>query len=185
MNETGVPLLKLGVLFVICLFAAGALAQVPSGNAYIGYLYLRADLPGGDTNLNGWNGSVEVKVLPLLGLVGDFSGNYGSETVTSTFFVPVSASVHQHNFLFGPRLGISVGKFRPFVHALIGASHISESATDYSNSDTSFADAFGGGIDYHLIPLISWRLQIDALQTRFFSGTQNDIRVSTGIAVHF
>lgn len=178
-------MLKAGFLSVICLFAVAACAQVPGGNVYVGYSYLRADLPGGDTNLNGWNGSVEIKVLPLLGLVGDFSGNYGSQTVTSTFFVPESASVHQNNFIFGPRLGISLGKFRPFVHALIGVSHISESATDFSNSDTSFADALGGGIDYHLIPAINWRLQIDALQTRFFGGTQNDTRVSTGIVVHF
>lgn len=185
MNETEVVLLKAGFLFVICLFAASACAQVPGGNVYVGYSYLRADLPGGDTNLNGWNGSVEVKVLPLLGLVGDFSGNYGSQTVTSTFFLPVNASVHQNNFLFGPRLSFSLGKFRPFIHGLIGASHISESASGVSNSDTSFADALGGGIDYHLIPAISWRLQIDALQTRFFSGTQNDTRVSTGIVVHF
>jgi hypothetical protein len=36
-----------------------------------------------------------------------------------------------------------------------------------------------------LIPLISWRLQGDLLQTRFFSTTQNNVRISTGIVVHF
>jgi hypothetical protein len=54
-----------------------------------------------------------------------------------------------------------------------------------SSSDTSFAYALGGGIDYHLIPLISWRVQGDLLQTRFFSNTQNNVRISTGIVVHF
>ena len=176
---------KTGFLCVICLLAAMAYAQVPAGNVYIGYSYLRANLPAGDTNLNGWNGSVEVKIIPFLGLVGDFSGNYGSQTVAGPFLLPVDASLSQHNFLFGPRASFSVGKFRPFVNALIGASHISESATDFSNSDTSFADALGGGIDYHLIPLISWRIQVDDLQTRFFNTRQDDIRISTGIAVHF
>jgi len=71
------------------------------------------------------------------------------------------------------------------VHALIGAGHIHESASALSNSDTSFADALGGGLDYHLIPLISWRFQADALQTRFFNGSQNNLRFSTGIVVHF
>jgi hypothetical protein len=78
-----------------------------------------------------------------------------------------------------------VGKFRPFAHALLGGGHINVSASGLSNSSTSFADALGGGLDYHLIPLISWRIQADALQTRFFSGTQNNVRVSTGIVVHF
>ena len=170
-------------LFVMSLFCTAAYGQIPtSGNVFIGYSYVRADLPGGDTNLNGWNGSAEFKVFPLLGVVADFSGNYGTQNSTLLFG---SASVHQHNFLFGPRLGFTVGKFRPFVHALIGASHISESGDGFSNSDTSFADALGGGIDYHLIPLISWRLQIDSLQTRSFSTTQNDVRVSTGVVVHF
>lgn len=174
------------IVFVLCLLSVAACAQVPGGNVYVGYSYLRADLPGGNANLNGWNGSVEVKVIPFLGLVGDFSGNYGSQNVpAASFFGPVNASIGQHNFLFGPRASLTLGKFRPFVHALIGASHISESATDYSNSDTSFADALGGGIDYHLIPLISWRFQVDDLQTRFFNTTQQDLRFSTGIVVHF
>lgn len=68
---------------------------------------------------------------------------------------------------------------------LIGAGHPGASTTGFSNSSTSFADALGGGLDYHLVPLIRWRIQADALQTRFFRGTQNDVRVSTGIVVHF
>jgi opacity protein-like surface antigen len=78
-----------------------------------------------------------------------------------------------------------VGKVRPFAEALFGAGHITESASGFSNSNTSFAYAVGGGIDYHLIPLISWRLEGDLLQTRFFSNTQNNVRISTGIVIHF
>jgi hypothetical protein len=174
------------LVFVLFVLVSAASAQLPGGNAYIGYSYLRADLPGGNTNLNGWNGSVEVKVFPFIGLVGDFSGNYGSENVIpASFFSPVNASISQHNFLFGPRFSFKVGKFRPFVHGLVGVSHISESATDFSNSNTCFADALGGGIDYHLIPLISWRVQFDDLQTRFFNSRQDDLRISTGIVFHF
>ena len=147
------------------------------------------------TNLNGWNGSVEGKVLPFIGLVADFSGNYGSASVVpaacpgSTIFggpcSALSASTDIHSFLFGPRVSVSVGKFRPIAEALIGAGHISESASGFSDSSTSFAYALGGGIDYHLIPLISWRVQGDLLQTRFFSNTQNNVRISTGIVFHF
>jgi hypothetical protein len=48
-----------------------------------------------------------------------------------------------------------------------------------------YISIFGRGVDYHLIPLISWRVQADWLQTRFFSNTQNNVRISTGIAIHF
>jgi hypothetical protein len=188
---------------VVCsalfLFVTPGFAQLPGGNVFIGYSYLSADLvPGSRTSLNGWNGSVEGKVLPFIGLVGDFSGHYGSASFLSSGICPLplgalpgacvvinSGSVSEHNFLVGPRASFTVGKFRPFVHALIGGAHITESASGSSNSSTSFAYALGGGLDYHLVPLISWRIQADALQTRFFSNTQNNVRISTGIVVHF
>jgi hypothetical protein len=178
------------VVIGLLLVATQGFAQLPSGNVFVGYSYLSADLvPGNRANLNGWNASVEGKVMPLLGIVADFSGNYGSQSFPQFAACPGgglgSCSVHQENFLFGPRLSFSVGKFRPFVHGLIGASHISEGAAGFSNTDNSFADALGGGIDYHLIPLISWRVQVDALQTRFFGTTQENLRISTGITFHF
>ena len=137
---------------------------------------------------------MEGKVLPFIGLVADFSGLYGSAAVAPNpactgivggLCSGLSASTHIQSFLFGPRVSVSVGKVRPFANALIGAGHISESASGFSESNTSFAHALGGGIDYHLIPLISRRLQGDLLQTRFFSTTQNNVRISTGIVVHF
>ena len=154
---------------------------------------MSADLISGNrTNLNGWNGSVEGKVLPHVGIVADFSGHYGSvpRLQCEAINLPcptLSASTHIHNFLFGPRVSVSVGKFRPFAHALFGAGHISESGSSFfgSGSDTSFAYALGGGVDYHLFPLVSWRVQADLLQTRFFGNTQNNARISTGIAIRF
>lgn len=159
---------------VVFLFASLASAQIPSGNVFFGYSHTSTNLvPGESTGLNGWNGSVEGKVLPLLGIVGDLSGVYGSQNTS------------EYNFLFGPRLSFSVKKFRPFVHALVGVGHVSAGASRVSTSSTCFADALGGGLDYHLIPLISWRFQLDALQTRFFSSSQSNVRFSTGIAIHF
>ncbi len=181
-------------LFVM-LFGALGFCQLPGGNVFVGYSYLGAEqVSGGHASLNGWNASGEVKVFPFIGLVADFSGHYGSENLPSSIVcngigpctpLTANANVSQHNFLFGPRVSFSIGKFRPFAHALIGASHLSENNAGLSNSDTSFADALGGGLDYKLIPLISWRFQGDALQTRFFNSTQNDFRFSTGIVIHF
>jgi opacity protein-like surface antigen len=184
----------MAILVTLLVLASAGYAQVPSGNVFVGYSYLSADLLSNSrTSLNGWNASVEGKVLPFIGLVADFSGLYGSVPVVPnpacTGIIggscSLSASTHIQTFLFGPRVSVSIGKVRPFAHALIGAGHISESASVLSNSDTSFAYALGGGLDYHLIPLVSWRLQGDLLQTRFFSNTQNNVRISTGIVVHF
>ena len=185
----------IAIVLALFLLASAAYAQVPSGNVFVGYSYMSADLISNSrTNLNGWNGSVEGKVLPFIGLVADFSGLYGSAPIVPnpacTGIIggtcsPLSASTHIQTFLFGPRVSVSVGKVRPFAHALMGAGHISESASLLSSSNTSFAYALGGGLDYHLIPLISWRVQGDLVQTRFFSNTQNNVRISTGIVVHF
>lgn len=180
---------------LICLSLASlAFGQIPSGNVYIGYAHTDTNVVlGQSTGLNGWNGSLEAKVLPFIGLVADFSGFYGSQSVPVVCpgLLPpcstqsVSADLSEYNFLFGPRASFRIRKFRPFVHALIGAGHIRESGSNISSSATSVADALGGGLDYHLIPLVSWRIQIDALQTRFYSTSQNNVRFSTGIAVHF
>jgi len=163
---------SVAVGLVVLVFAGLASAQVPNGNVFFGYSHTSTNLvPGQSTGLNGWNGSLEGKVLPLLGIVADLSGVYGSHNTS------------EYNVLFGPRLSFSVKKFRPFAHALIGVGHVSTGVP--STSNTSFADALGGGLDYHLIPLISWRIQLDALQTRFLSTSQSNVRFSTGIAIHF
>jgi hypothetical protein len=159
----------LGMFFALLLLSTAGFAQVPtSGNVFLGYSYDRANFSGGGVNLNGWNGALEGKVAPFFGIVADISGQYGS-------------GISQHNVLFGPRVSTSLGRIRPFAHLLIGVSHISGGG----DSDTSFGDAIGGGIDYKLIKIIGWRFQGDLLQTRFFDDTQNDFRFSTGVVVHF
>lgn len=192
------------IVFAIVLVGVAAQAQVPtSGNIFGGYSYTSADLIAGSrSNLNGWNGSLEGKVFPFVGMVADFSGDYGSRTVevpSGSTVCPVgvilpclpmgtssiNVSLHQHNFLFGPRVSFSVGKLRPFAHALFGASHLTESGSGSSASENSFAYALGGGIDYRLMRAIGWRVQADMLQTRFFSTTQNDFRLSTGLVFRF
>jgi hypothetical protein len=158
-----------GIVIALLLLGGAGFAQVPtSGNVFIGYSYNRANFAGNGINLNGWTGALEGKVAPFLGIVADISGQYGS-------------GVSQHNVLFGPRVSTSIGRIRPFAHVLIGVSHVSGGG----DSDTSFGDAIGGGVDYKLIKVIAWRFQGDLLQTRFFHDTQNDFRFSTGVVLHF
>jgi outer membrane protein with beta-barrel domain len=168
---------------VFFLFSLVASAQLlPKGNVFVGYSYTRADFGGGSKgNLNGWDGSLEGKIFPFVGIVADLNGNYGGRDLPSLFHV----NLKEYNFLFGPRVSVSVGKVRPFAHVLIGAAHENLSATGFSDSDTSFATAPGGGMDYKLMRLVAWRFQGDYLQTRLFSNTQNNFRFTTGLVLNF
>lgn len=168
-----------------CVWTSVAAAQIPKGNVFIGYSYGSADLNHNNrSNLNGWEGSLEGKVLPWVGVVADLNGLYGTNNFPSSTQV-FHVHAHEYNYLFGPRVSVSIGKIRPFAHALFGAAHVSVSTAGYSASDTSLGTALGGGLDYHLVPLVSWRFQGDYLQTRFFGNTQNNGRFSTGIVLNF
>jgi len=176
------------------LLSVSANAQVPpSGNVFVGYSYDNARALFGVTNrksLNGWEGSLEGKIFPWVGAVVDFSGYYGSEDLPSlpipcafgSACPPSHVSTHVENVLFGPRVSFSAGKIRPFAEALFGVGHVNANA---AGSDTSFATALGGGLDYKIIRPIAWRFQGDYLQTRFFGTTQNNVRLSTGIVMRF
>ena len=180
--------------FVLLLLSSLAVAQVPtSGNVFFGYSFYSTNLSSIDrVNTNGWEGSVEGKIFPFLGMVADFSSHYGSENfpliIVCPAQVPVcgpstfSANVAEHNYLFGPRVSVPVGKLRPFGEAFFGAGHVNANA---GGTDTSFATALGGGLDYRLIRILAWRIQGDYVQTRFFSTHQNNVRFSTGIVVRF
>jgi len=178
---------------ILLLFTGLAVAQIPtSGNVFLGYSYYNTDLASNSrTSTNGWEASLEGHVFPFVGIVADFSSHYGSENVPEPVCpvnvlpcspINVNSNVAVHNYLFGPRVGVSVGKIRPFAEALFGAAHVNANS---AGSDTSFATAIGGGLDYRLIRLVAWRLQGDYVQTRFFNSTQNNVRVSTGIVVRF
>ncbi len=184
---------------IVLLFSTVLAAQIPtSGNVFVGYSYSRAQsVVSGFTNsanLNGWEGSLEGKVFPFVGIVADINGLYGSQEVTvacppilNCGPTTVTVDAKLYSFLFGPRVSVSVGKFTPFAQALVGAAHVSndQSLVGLSDSDTSFAYAVGGGIDYKLIPAVAWRFQGDLVQTRFFSDTQDNFRFSTGIVLRF
>lgn len=194
-------------IFLVGALAASACAQLPSGNIFFGYSYEHANIAApallpdvggvvasGSTGMNGWNASGELKFLPLMGIVADLSAHYATPTVTDecsnifpclTVREPMDTTVY--HYLFGPQISFSVGKVRPFAHALFGAGHLSEStkAVPFSTTETSFAYALGGGLDYKLFGPLRWRAQADFLQDNFFSKGQSNFRFSTGPVLHF
>jgi hypothetical protein len=177
---------KLAFLVIISsVLVLPSFAQIPSANVFFGYSYLNADTNGaGRLSVHGWEGSVEGKILPFIGIVGDVSRHYADQKI------PVIAGSccttlngRLDSYLFGPRVSVSIGGVRPFAHALFGVAHTDTSGSILS--DTAFATAIGGGADFRLIPLLAWRAQVDFLQSRLLSNTQNNVRVSTGIVLRF
>jgi hypothetical protein len=156
-------------------------AQIPTrGNVFFGYSYDRTSITSNDTsNLNGWEATLEGKFAPWIGLVADVDGHYGSHNYLGT-----NADIAAHNVLFGPRVSVQVQRFRPFAEFLVGVGHISRS-NGISDSDTSFVDAVGGGLDYKIFGPLTLRGQLDWINTRFYGQGQNGVRLSTGIALHF
>jgi hypothetical protein len=160
-------------------------------------------------SLNGWNASLEGRVFPLIGIVADFGGYSGKETVglscpllIVTLCDPDNENVRLYTFLLGPQVSFSIAGFTPFVHALAGGAHVvvgtrqsfltGSGVFSPPNTDTAFADALGGGIDYRVIGPIRLRIQADALQTRLqnpFTATsritRTNLRLSAGVVFHF
>jgi hypothetical protein len=161
--------------------------QVPNhGDVFFGYSHMGTPrcqaiffstrvvcdpLSAKSSNLNGWNASVEKKYLRYFGAVADFSGQSGGVT--------------QRNFLFGLRGGASIGRFRPFAETLFGAVHAQASVSAPLRSDTSFAEALGGGVDFRLTRLLNWRVQADELKTGSPAFERRNLRLSSGITVRF
>jgi opacity protein-like surface antigen len=181
------------------LFAYAASAQIPtSGNVFFGYSFENASSTAFSSNLNfatrpnlqGWDASLEGKIAPMFGIVTDLSGHYGSQSymiATPVGGGPGTLQVtgHEFNVLFGPRISVPLGKFTPFGEAMVGVGHMTTGGSGGGPSDYAFATALGGGIDYRLIRLVAVRLEGDYVTNRFFGAVQNNIRISTGIVIHF
>ena len=188
-----------GIAAVIFLFAGLASAQMPSGNVFLGFSYERTNSTAFSGSnlvtttfihpyLHGWEASFEGKVLPLVGIVGDVSGHYGSQSfveVTPNGPQNINVTGHEQEYLVGPRLSVPVGKFTPFGELMVGAAHIHTGGTLPSPSNTSFAYALGGGLDYRVFRPIALRVEGDYLRTKFFNSRQNNFRLSVGAVFRF
>ena len=190
-------------VFLLTFLAIAAQAQIPTGgNVFLGYSYSRGNaftgssfnaLPSaGGINMNGWEISAEGKYLPWFGVIAEFDWHYGGRDVTPFCGVippcsnaPFRLNASRHELLFGPRASVSIGKYTPFAELLFGFAHQTDSGRSVSNSDTTFATGYGGGLDYKLIKGVAWRVQGDSIHTHFFGSGHNDLRLSTGIVFKF
>ncbi|HKF55243.1 MAG TPA: outer membrane beta-barrel protein [Blastocatellia bacterium] len=202
-----------GLVSIACIAAMPAMAQdEPKAEVSGGFSYFHAGRGG---NLYGWDGSVAGNLNNWLGIVGEFSGHYQSNSSSVSFPIvtrrvavlapgPIGtfttrADQNIYTFLFGPRFSYRKDKrLTPFAHVLPGfaRSHVDGfvmvppglGIADFSFSDsaTAFAMAIGGGLDIRLSRSWAFRaIQADYVLTHFAGQTQNNARITTGIVYRF
>lgn len=158
-------------------------------------------------SFNGFNVSGVYNLNRYFGVKGDLSGTYNSNRFSGEIdfagtpgLINVKNTNSLYNFLGGVQLKDNArsGRFKPFVHALVGGAHIRTKISDITCtpptlctgvpfpdqtfSDTGFAGAFGGGIDIRLNDKVQIRaIQLDYNPVRIDGSTQNNVRIGAGI----
>jgi hypothetical protein len=190
-------------------YSDGRDSYYPRIELFLGYSYLRAVPAPANGNrlvwLNGGSTSLAFNVNRYLGIVGDFGGFNDSRLELTSPGAPStveSSGGTVFTYLFGPRLSYRrFDRFTPFAQALFGGIHASEVPLSFGctgagctqlPSENSFALAAGGGLDFRLHHHLALRIvQAEYLMTRFedlntgSTGTQNDLRLSTGLVFRF
>lgn len=184
---------------------------------YGGYSHNRVDTGIGDDDpdlrdiideregFHGFNTSITGNITRYVGLKFDLAGHFKEKT----FPIRTTASVDVESSLWNVLGGVQLkdnskeASFKPFAQALVGVAHArnkldfsndvciavfpSPCPTDFTQSDTGLAGAFGGGLDIRASRRIDIRaIQFDYNPTRLFDGggTQHNFRVGAGIVIH-
>ena len=170
-----------------------------------GYSYLRADLSDDqfaitedNESLHGFHAQVAGNFNRHFGIAGDLSGHYKNLDTSNFFGIPEvrlrSAKASVYTFLGGPQVKARNDRATLFAHALFGAARVNLKVVvediipgnnfggTFTESETKFAFALGGGVDVNVSDRIAIRaVQADYLRTRFGNQTQNNLRLSVGV----
>jgi len=156
---------------------------------------------------NGFEVSATGNFTRYLGIKGDFSGHFKSRTISFASIGAPNARLDLESRVFNFLGGLQIkdnsneGTFKPFAHALAGVAHArnqvdfnadvcaavfpSPCPADFTESETGFAAAIGGGIDIRVNDRVSVRaIQVDYNPTRLFDSTQHNFRFGVGIVFH-
>jgi hypothetical protein len=128
--------------------------------------------PATRTSFYGWQASVNGNVHRMIGLVGDFAGQYKSVA---------GVGVSNHQFLFGPQFSVRSERITPFAHALVGGYRSSALGL----SSTNLGLGIGGGLDLNVSPRLAIRVpQFDWTPVRG-GGVWNNNIVRLGFGLVF
>ena len=187
------------VAFLIAGSAAFASAQSAAGDPknefFAGYSFNSSDIntltvDPDRTSQHGVNLAYTRYVTDNVGITADISAHFHREK-QSIGTTELTRNRDQYYVLGGVQFkSHKSGAVKPFAHALLGislfrgfTSDIRPSGNTFTFDDsTSFAMAFGGGLDVRLNKRIDLRIiQADYAPTFFGSGRQDNFRLSFGI----
>ena len=173
---------------------------VDSGNTVNSVLRDRA-------NFHGIEAAGVYNVSRYVGIKADVSGTFNSKRFSfpvTTGLTTQTVTFDTDNSLYNILGGVQIkdnandGRFKPFVHAMIGAGHGRTKvknltctttvnincATIADDSETGLAGVFGGGLDIRVNDKIDFRaFQVDYNPIKFNGGTDNNIRFGIGIVI--
>ena len=171
--------------------------QLLPNEVSLDYAYLRSisSGTGGSFNTNGASASAAWSLKPQLGfwnikprlsLVADLGGyHFGSQNqgVDGRLFT----------YAAGPRMSLfkESGRWTPFGQLLLGGGRVSGSTSGLTAAENGFVLIAGGGLNSRFRSRMDIRvIEVNYMMTRFVRvtgtpGTQNDIRVSAGVVLHF
>lgn len=154
---------------------------IPGVEAFGGYSHLSFQSSGlgfgNETQMNGWEFALTIPhIYGGFGITGDVSGHY-------------STALEHYIYAVGPQYKWEVSRFQITGHGLFGKgqTRVREAGSTFVEpSDRSRAVLFGGEVDLPLNDRFTWRMvQADYVVTSAFDGTQDNLRLSTGIIVRF
>jgi outer membrane immunogenic protein len=166
--------------------------DVPRAEVALAYTYVHTNAPPDDCgcfSMNGGSGSFAFHFSPKFAAVAELAAVHAGNIDSTGLDLTLTS------YLFGPRVSYHLGKTRlvPYAQVLVGAVHASGGLappnTIGASSSTSFAATVGGGLDFKLTHHIAIRpVQVEYFVTALPNGTddhQNNLRISSGLVVHF
>ncbi len=202
------------ITITMCASIAAAQSDYKKFEVFGGYSHNRVDTGIGDSDpalrdiideregFNGFEASATGNFTRYFGAKFDFSAHFKNQT----FGVPSNGQINVDsrlmNFLGGIQIkdNSSESTFKPFAHALVGVANgrnkvqfdniaciaiFPSPCTNFTQSETGFAGAFGGGLDIRANDKIDVRvIQFDYNPTRLFDSTQHNFRIGVGVVIH-
>lgn len=156
-------------------------SKLPAIEIFGGYSHLSFQSGGlglaDHTQMNGWHGAVSLPELYKgLGVTAEVSGDYARE-------------IEQFNYMIGPQYSWDFKNLRFTGHGMYGRAQTRvrlPGSTFREPSDRHRAVGFGGEFDFEAGSRILIRIvQADYLVTSAFGGTQDNVRISTGLIFRF
>jgi len=156
------------ILMLACVSTTALGAEGPSGDVFGGLSFDHASSDNSALTFTGWQVNAAFNVHKVIGIVGDFAGEYKKD------------EDGQLQYLFGPRFSGQKKRLIYFGEALFGGDHIA--------GGNFFAMGYGGGIEVQAGKIRIRLLQFDWIPVRRGDGepwVKNNTRYGFGVDIPF